>query len=169
MKFLKSLQLVTLCTISARYDSYHTQIRSIRDIACHSPLVSIDIITAWVSSWTVPSTINDGQTDRRRFPGVPPGIRTLPIVPTVQGVPAGITSALGSDFRSISRSRYRPNKQRHCDHLRAFLSPSRVDSLSSRRKNYDNCDNSAFLETILVDSLLATSIRTRNNNTLRRI
>lgn len=109
-------------------DSYHIQIRSIRDIACHSPLVSIDIITTWVSSWTVPSTINDGQTDRRRFPGVPPGIRTLPIVPTVQRVPAGITSALGTDFRSISRSRYRPNKQRHCDHLRAFL--SRVDSLS---------------------------------------
>lgn len=125
----KSFQLIALRGI--RF--LHPDPIDSRHVACHSPLVSIDIIATWVPSWTVPSTVDDGQTDRH-FLGVPPGIHTLPIVPTVQWVPAGITSASGSDFRSIPRSGYRPNKQRHCDHLRAlhFLSLSRVDSLSSR-------------------------------------
>lgn len=82
---------------------------------------------------TVSSPLDGGgQPDRRRFPGVPPRVRAVPIV---QGLSAGIASALGSDFRSEYRPRssYRPNEERHCDHLRAFLSLPCAHGLSSGR------------------------------------
>jgi len=89
----------------------------------HSPLIAIDIITTRMPSRTMSSPVDDGQSDRRRFPGIPPGIRA---VPTVQRVPSGIPPA--SDFRSVPRSGYRPDEERQRDHLqRAFPSLSWVD------------------------------------------
>lgn len=82
-------------------------------------------------SRTVSLAVDDGEPDRRRFPGIPPGIRAIPTV-SVQGVPTGVPPALEPDLRSIPRSGYRPNEERHCDHLRAFPSATGADSLSLR-------------------------------------